>query len=412
MATITCGTGGTYATLALAQTAASNGDTLEIQPGTYSGAGWADVTISKVLAVIDTLAGFTLQDTTGSVITMQGNGSMLDVRYSAIESSSTGTAIAVSGAGIWVRANITNTNASGEALSVASGATGGDYQIEAECTAASTSFGIKISTTGNPGLFHDCRLTGYQYAFEWSGTAQTAHFVRRCIIVGSSRGCSVPYKATLVNCVFDTCTDGCYSGTDVTVHHCTFTQCGDGIHALAVGQYLGVKNSIFTGCTAGLRGVAGDEAAPDYCNFSDNVADVVNWTAPTNSVAGDPLLDSVTYTPAEGSPVVDAGTDLGYTDDLYHASAWRPQGAAPDVGAVEREVSLPPEPPTPLTGRRHEVHRIWPGGSVGTVTIGATDYAVIVPRARENLHLWVARVVLALETATGLDWSGWLTSTV
>ena len=45
---------------------------------------------------------------------------------------------------------------------------------------------------------------------------------------------------------------------------------------------------------------------------------------------------------------------------------------------------------------------------VGVVTIGVTDYKISVPKARETLHSWIARVVTACETATGEDWSGWL----
>jgi hypothetical protein len=407
MATLTVGTGGTYSTLAAAQTAASNGDVLEIQPGNYSGAGWADFTCSKVITITDVDEG-SITDTSGSCITLQANGCKWLASQTEIISSSTGTAFNVTGIGCYVDGWVTNTNASGEALVIGSGATGGDYQIQAANTSgASGSFGIKISTTGNPGLFHDCVIDGYEYGIEYTGTAQTSHYIRRCKILGGTRGVSNPYKATLVNCVIDGATTGSYAGLDVKVWNCTFQDCTTAINATASTQYLEIQNNIFDGCTKALKGSAGAEAAPNTNCYFDCATKYDAYEADVNEITDDPGLD-VDYIPAEGSGVLDVGLDLGYADDLYHTSGWRPQGSGYDLGAVEREASLPPQPPTPLTGRRHEVHRIWPGGTVGTVTIAAVDYPIVVARARETLHTWIARVVAAAETATGLDWSGWL----
>jgi hypothetical protein len=345
MATLTVGTGGTYSTLAAAQTAASDGDVLEIQPGAYSGAGWADFTCSKVLTITDVDDG-SITDTSGSCITLQANGSKWLASRTEIISSSTGTAFNVTGIGCHVDGWVTNTNASGEALVVASGATGGDYQIQAANTSgASGSFGIKIAATGDPGSIHDCVLDGYEYGIEYTGAAQTSHYIRRCKILGGVRGISNPYKATIVNCIIDGATTGSYAGLDVKVWNCTFQDCTTAINATASTQYLEIKNNIFDGCTTALKGSAGAEAAPDTNCYFDCGTKYDGYEADVNEITSDPGLD-VDYIPAEGSGVLDVGLDLGYADDLYHTSGWRPQGSGYDLGAVEREeVDPPPAPP-------------------------------------------------------------------
>jgi hypothetical protein len=57
-------------------------------------------------------------------------------------------------------------------------------------------------------------------------------------------------------------------------------------------------------------------------------------TAPSMPVGG-PAQEQAWYHLQPGSPAINAGTDVGVTEDLEGSA--RPQGGTPDIGAIEEE---------------------------------------------------------------------------
>lgn len=408
MATLTCGAGGTYATLAAALAAASADDTIEIQAGTYNGAGWTAVVISTRVT-IDGLGVATIELASGTALTLSAAGTT--VKRLAIESASSSVAITVGATGCTLEdMYISCSHASGEAVACSTA----DANISIltcvieNTSGASTTYGVQVSGTGVMGRIIGGSITGYAQGINTNAAAQTSGIVR-AVVLSNAINIRYPANWTISQCVLLDATDSIYGGVGTSaVYMCTFDGNTDAMHATAASNFL-VANNIFQNNTTCLRGQAGDEAQPVNNIFYNNGTKYTNYTAGAGDIDADPLLD-VDYVPGEGSPALDAASAL-YVDayDLYHPLAsWRPQGSGYDIGAVERESTLPPEPPTPLTGRRFEVHRIWPGGPVGTVTIGATEYSVTLARVQSHGHALATALRAALEAATGVAWTAWL----
>lgn len=136
---------------------------------------------------------------------------------------------------------------------------------------------------------------------------------------------------------------------------------GNANGGLFVGSAFGdVKyiyhNTVMNNGTIGIQ-VNGSDVAPPQQDVRNNVTDRLNllegsqtsnrtvsnnWVTPTN---GDPLfVDPISgdFRLRDGSPLIDAGTDLtaaGVTEDFAYTA--RPQGAGWDIGAYERATGDP-----------------------------------------------------------------------
>jgi hypothetical protein len=108
---------------------------------------------------------------------------------------------------------------------------------------------------------------------------------------------------------------------------------------------LVMRNNIVKGWARGLRSFSGATLDLDYndvqgntTNYFDNSTGYLTGKTGAHSITGDPLFTNAAgsdFTLQAGSPCLNAGVDLGYAQDYARNPV--PFGAAPDIGAYERQ---------------------------------------------------------------------------
>ncbi|HVV27123.1 MAG TPA: choice-of-anchor Q domain-containing protein [Rhizomicrobium sp.] len=116
-----------------------------------------------------------------------------------------------------------------------------------------------------------------------------------------------------------------------------------GINVNSTGNVT-IQNCITDGFATGLGLQAAGTLTHDH-NLHHDTAAYNGTSAGTGDLTGDPLFTNraaADYSLQSGSPAIDAGVNLGVTIDYLHNP--RPVGAAPDMGAFERQSGGPPPP--------------------------------------------------------------------
>lgn len=419
MPTLTCGIGGAYATLAAAWAAASNNDIIDIKAGTYSGAKWTNLTLSG-------LTGVTITSTEAAVLAFaSGESRVIKIQGNNTVISNLTINSAYAGRGVDI--DCTGATISGCTFN-ASNASGTYYAVYAQRTAAAA----KVL---------DCYFDGYNaagthWAYTVNGVDVTTGEIQRntfrywneAINLNTNSGTDAPVinrnwffkngasikycrAATIKNNIFKNVYYGLTQGKGANVYHNTFYNVSNiAIEALAAGNFGQIKNNIFHTCVTALKGSAATETAPNTNVYYNNGTNNNGYTADANAITTDPELtdpanDDMSIS-STGS-AYNAGLNLGITDDYSHNAGWRPQHGAYDIGALEYGgVPDPPVAPTPtVTGRRFEVHRIWRGGAIGTVTALGNSYPIVLPGSEYPLQSLATALEMALEAATGWAWT-------
>lgn len=411
MAILTCGTGGTYATLAFAVAAASANDTIIIQPDTYSGTGWQNVTLAVRLDVVAT--GATLTNTgssyhirtTADACTITGGRWILNSGLSAYIFRLSSSACVVTGATMSI-------TVSGGKYGIYLDKSGVSCFSVADCTvtgsAKGAGYGIARASgsTGSGTDIQRCTITALSGGIMLDssvGNADTGT-INRCHITNCTIGIDYPRAHTVTNCRISGCDQGIYHGNGATVDSCTIRNCTDGIRASVAAAYAAITNNILTGHTDALHGATGTEPTPANNIYFGNTNNYNAYTADSGAITTDPDLDANDM-PSLSSPAIDASTTTLLED---HYGTVRPQLGGPDIGAVEALPPDPPAPPTPRTGRRHEVHRLWQGGTIGTITIRGSDYDITLQGGNYTVHDLAADLEDAVEAATGIGATAYL----
>ena len=347
-----------YDTLVLAIAAASASDVLEIANGTFSGAGWENVSVST--------ASLTFQAAAGATVTLNNAASA-----STIKALSGGAGLTIDG--------IAFTGATSEAVRIYAG---GSCTIT-DCTFTIASGDRAVYANGNSFTASGCTLSGSASAYGFycygGGTISIADCVFTCggeqiraqtASTGTIDSCKFTPQASgtgfygyalsaanpwvVKNGTFDGATNsanyGIRTSNGVSDLVSVYANTIDGfVDNLYLQNYAAavVNNNITNATTFGILGVGAGQPAPDHNTFFGNATDVSTYTAPTNSQTSDPLyVGAPDYHLATGSPAIGAGTTLGAVTVDKDDEA-RP--ANPATGAYEF-VSTFTSPSAPTSG--------------------------------------------------------------
>lgn len=129
-----------------------------------------------------------------------------------------------------------------------------------------------------------------------------------------------------------------------------------------------IINTIFASHTIGIAAGEGVRVTEDYNLFFGNGTNTVGVTSGGHSLTGDsafadPWADDYHLTAL--SAAIDAGTDLGVTNDFEGDT--RPEGAAPDIGADESPFEAP-SAPTPTATSTATATSMATATATGTAT--------------------------------------------
>ncbi len=161
-------------------------------------------------------------------------------------------------------------------------------------------------------------------------------YIERCLFVADS-------VTNMGGAVFNW---GALSNADII--HCTFyanaagdSSLGGAVHSRASGIYTNLINCILWNNSSDIGYGSETHGAVTHVYYSDLQDTTIQGS---NNIFEDPLFAdpaSFDFSLSQGSPCIDAGTDLLIvdTDTLYQSDSTSYKGAAPDMGAFESENS-------------------------------------------------------------------------
>lgn len=374
MATREVGPGKTYATIALAAAAASDGDTIEC---------FFDTTDTSFLyqppvVTIKAATGFSPKWLRSSTpLTTCIRAMIVDgLEIGKTDNSSGGffNAVAYSAAGFGViLRNCSFSFGTGEpavmgANSQAAGNVPMSLTIE-NCTMAQTNNRLAslLAVSGGSGtqlckgtlrvIDSTLRTAGLRQVSTY-GLFVEQHVERSIIQIATAAGSSSDFDTGSTSTLYQSVLDGLGTATRLMTADCAKTTVDVKSSYFLRGAATAVEltncpaSALFVNCAFANNATAAISAAhtvTDHCLFDGNTNDYVGGGA----LDATDITGTVTYTdlaggdyaPTDLSDTIDSGIDVGFGTDLVGEAI--PQGAGPDIGPYEYPAAPPPPPPPP-----------------------------------------------------------------